>query len=242
MKRGRSYGVSKPPKKKRRTSAYIPPRRAYPGSLVPLASRGYRLNKSEKKVADIGTATYNVSTTGVFTLLAVPTLGSDMTNRIGRKIVYKSFYIRGYVLSQPSATNAVASCQASQTRMIIFADLQPNGAAPAVVDLLNTADPTSHLNLNNRDRFKIFCDKTYVFDPYMFSTTATQSYAQASNNIKQIKKFKKINLESIFNGTNGGTIGDITSGALYMFWIGSTANGTIDGNAILSTRVRYIDV
>lgn len=219
------------------------PRRSYSGSMVPLRTGGYHNNPVERKVNDIPVATYQVNTTGSITLLANPQLGSDFNNRIGRKIMLKSVYIRGYVVSEASANGpAVAFNNAQQCRFILFCDMQPNGAAPAVTDLLNTANPASHLNLNNRDRFKIYSDKEFVLDPYFLVTTATQASAAMTNQVKTFKKFKKLNLEVIYNSTNGGTIADINSGALYMLWIGSQAAGTnTDANAVLSTRVRYLD-
>lgn len=251
MKRRASF-ILAGPSKRRRVGIYRRPntRPAYQNLVVarpqramaPLASRGYRLNNVERKVADIAVTLYGVNTTGSFTLMAKPQLGSDMTDRIGRKIQLKSFYIRGFVATEAALNAVVGVNPTMQARMIIFVDLQPNGAVPVVTDLLNTASPASHLNLSNRDRFKIYCDKTFVFDPYLYSTTATQAYASASNQIFQIKKFKKINLEMVFNGTNGGTIADITSGALYMFWIGSVVSGAnTDMNASVGTRVRYSD-
>lgn len=199
---------------------------------------------SELKVADINTATYQVNTTGSVTLLAVPVVGADFNARVGRKVVLKSFYIRGRVQTE-AATNAGANAAVAGqlARFVVFVDMQPNGATPAVTDLLVEALPSSQLNLNNRDRFRVLSDKTYVFDPYLGSDTATQARASASNQVKMVKKFKNINVETIFNATNGGTIADINSGALFMLWVGSGAAGSnTDVNAIVSTRVRYADV
>lgn len=212
----------------------------YSQSLVPLATRGYRPNPIERKVNDIDTATYQVNTTGSFTLLCLPTVGADFNNRVGRKITLKSVYIKGMVLNEQSVTPSAGANGPQHLRMVIFYDCQPNGAAPAVTDLLNSATPASQLNLNNRDRFKILADKEYVMDPTVYSVTATQSVAAFSNQAKYVKKYKKLNLETIFSTSTGG-IADITSGALFMFWIGSRAAGAGDANFIGSTRVRYAD-
>lgn len=242
-KRPRSYVTTKfASAKKRRRFIGKQPRRAYAGSMVPLRTGGYFPNRTEKKVNDVLTATYPVSTTGSFTLLANPSLGTDMNNRVGRKIVLKSFYIRGKIGTQQSVSLAATTSISQLMRMIIFADLQPNGAAPAVTDLLVEAKPASHLNLNNRDRFVVYCDKQWINDPYVSVTTATQSQFGASRQAFTIKKYKKINLEVIFNATNGGTIADINSGALFMFFIGEQAAGSTDGDAVVATRVRYADI
>lgn len=219
-------------------AASVAPRRTYRGSMVPLRSYGYRPNRVERKVNDVAEATYQVNTTGSFTLLANPAVGADFNNRIGRKVLLKSAYIRGYVRTEESSGLGVVTTGSQIARMIIFADLQPNGATPLVADLLTQATPTSHLNLNNRDRFKIYCDKEYAFDPAVLGA----SFVGLTNQIRLVKKYKKINLEMIFS-TSTGAIADVTSGALYMFWIGSQASGTnTDINAVVSTRVRYSDV
>jgi len=232
----------------KRTIAYNPQaagrklvRTTYTPSRVPARTGGYRLNIHERKVNDIAAATYQVNTGGSFTLLCNPQLGTDMNNRVGRKILIKSAYIRGFLSTEPAGSAAVNSVGVQQARFILFCDMQPNANAPAVTDLLVAATPISHLNLNNRDRFKVYSDKMFTFGPYFRDTTATQSVAAAAQQAYTFKKFKRLNLETVFNATNGGTIGDITSGALYMFWIGSVGAGTTDVNAILTTRVRYLD-
>lgn len=216
------------------------PRTTYAGSMVPLRTGGYTPNRVERKVNDIATATYQVNTTGSFTLLANPSLGSDFNNRIGRKVLLKSLYIKGRVITEAAVALTESFVPAQQGRLIVFVDMQPNGAAPAVTDLLVEATPSSQLNLNNRDRFKVITDKLFSFDPFVYNQTVG-FLASTNRQIYNLKKYKKLNLEVIFNATNGGTIADINSGALYMFWIGSRVSGTSDINAILSTRVRYAD-
>lgn len=215
------------------------PRRSYAGSMVPLRSGGYTPNTVERKVSDIDTGTVQVNTTGSISLLCCPTLGSDMTNRIGRKILMKSVYVRGFV--RIDTINVPGTILQQLCRMVLLVDMQPNGALPAVTDILKEASPVSQLNLNNRDRFKILCDKEWIFDHQNLVNTAGASYATAGRSVGIVKKYKKLNIETIFNGVNGGTIADITSGALLMLWIGSNVAGTTDSNAVLSTRVRYND-
>lgn len=243
-------GISsyKPISKRRTTAASAIniqlPQRAYANSMVPLRSGGYRQNTQEKKVYDIASATYQVNTTGNVTALCTPILGTDFTQRIGRKICLKSCYIRGIVRTEGSATAAASAAGPSQlVRLMLVMDLQPNATLATITQILNTADPTSQLNLDNRDRFKILKDKQWALDPYMYSTVATQSLASASGQSRPLKVYKKLNTEVLFNATNGGTFADIITGNLLMVWIGSTAAGTnTDGNAVVSTRVRFSDV
>lgn len=228
------------PKATKYNKAYLSTNKKFRGTSYRSYNPGLS-GRFEKKTSDIAVATYQVNTTGSFTLLHAPIPGSDYTNRIGRKTLAKNVYIRGRVqLENAALTTQPASSPAQQARMIVFIDAQPNGAAPAVTDLLNTASPASQLNLNNRDRFKIVSDDTFVFDPLLAATSF--AVVEWSRTVSDVKCYNKLNVETVFNAGTAGTIADINSGALYMFWIGSEAAGAgTDTNAIVSTRVRYSD-
>lgn len=218
------------------------PKRSYPKTV----SAPIRLLPSpEKKFFDIAPATYQVNTTGSITLLCVPVPGTDYTNRIGRKIRIKSVYIRGICGLSAALTTITTGvvAQGQLLRLIIFQDLQPNGAAPALADLLNNATANAQLNPNNRDRFRILKDKCWAFGRFQWDTTATQAYAMTSgNSVAQVKCYKKLDLETVFNAGTAGAIADINSGAIYMCWVGDQAAGTdTAGAAIVSTRARFYD-
>lgn len=207
------------------------------------ATRGFRpvglRTRGERKVIDTVSADYQVNTTGSITLLNGVTLGTDYDERIGRKIVVKSCYIRGWIAPQLAATiGAAALTPSQQWRMILLVDNQPNGAPPAITDILVSADPSSQLNLNNRDRFKVLVDKVFVSGPLLYG--AAQPFL-VDNSTKSVTCYKRLDLETIYNAGNAGTIGDINSGALYMVWIGSNAAGNDDGQARLSARLRFVD-
>lgn len=212
-------------------------------SRVPLATRGYRPNAVELKVNDLGLAAYQVNTAGSMILLCNPQQGADMNARIGRQITVKSIYVRGYVRSFCSTLNASAVSSPSQLcRMILIYDAQPNGALPIVTDILNAAHPSSHLNLNNRDRFKILADKTYCIDPMTLPAGGLPVNATGVGvQCRLVKKFKRCNLNVTFNGSTGN-ISDINTGAILMMWIGNAVGSTNHCIAELSTRVRYSDV
>lgn len=238
----RSYNVYQATNKAARKAPSSAYRKRYrvqkAAGLVPASTK-------ELKAYDIAVGTINVSTTGSFTVLHLPQAGADINQRVGRKTLIKKFYIRGRCQTEASSQSAATTINtvALQARCIVFVDKQPNGAAPAVADLLVSADPASMLNINNRDRFSVLKDETFEFDPYAANSTTGASQC---NQIKPIKIFRKfprgMGIETVFNATNGGTIADINSGALYMFWLGSSAAGTnTDVNITLSTRVRYAD-
>lgn len=251
MKRRQGYSSNTRPYKKRRTVPVAQqPKRTYPGSRVPLASRGYTPNTVERKAWDIGGATAGtgaiqtkpVSTTMVVEPIFLPTLGTDMVNRIGRKTMIKSIQVRGYMYPEAAKGMAVSAIPIQDAFVMLLWDTQPNGAAPGVLDILNTTSPASMLNLNNRDRFKVIKRKHLVFDAFAYNSNATLSLAGFNRTIQPIEIYVKCNLETIFNSVNGGTIADINTGALYFVTYGSEATGAnTDLQITWTSRVRFLD-
>lgn len=208
---------------------------------APIRNVGYRPNPTELKVFDTAVAAYAVNTTGLVGNICLPVVGADFNQRVGRKILIKSVYIRGRIALAASDANALIDAPSQLGRIILLWDKQPNGALPSVSDILTSATATAQFNINSRDRFKILKDKQWAFGYYNRSTTATQTYAVADNVCFPIKIYKKLNLETIFNGS-AGTIADISSGSLVLFFIGTEASGTNQGaQATISIRVRYKD-
>lgn len=200
-----------------------------PYSYVPHSIKEY-------KTSDVVTGQNAMTTTGTFTLLHSPVPGTDYTNRIGRKTLIRSVYLKVYV--ETSASNGVYTTVAgSPFRWILFCDKQPNGAAPAGTDLLNTSHPLSHLNLNNRDRFKILKDKTDKLGPFYADTGISYTYANPQNMV--YKYYRKMRQEVIYNGGSAGTIADITSGALYFYVLSEQGGSSHFCN--LYARVRFED-
>lgn len=246
MKRTRTqaFGPGKGRSRKgARTGPYSAPVRAYPSSRVPLASRGYRPNSVERKVFDVATTVYPGNTTGSITSICIPTLGTDMTNRIGRKITVRSLQARGLVRTRLSESQASGVTSSMLMRIMYLVDLQPNGANPAVTDILATSIAQSPMNLNNRDRFKVLFDRMYALDPYNKNTTAGSVLCSTVNQCKTLKMYKKCNQEVVFNATNGGTVADITSGNLLQLIISNQATDGAGGpgEAAIYTRVRFTD-
>lgn len=213
--------------------------------MAPMASRGYRPSLYEKKVVDIASTNQKANTSNAAALcrlLFVPTLGSDFNNRVGRKVNVNSIYIRGFITGTQGTTLVSGQATAQLVRILIVYDCQPNGAAITPSDILvDGTTPISHLNMNNRDRFQILLDKQFNIDPYDLNTTAGATYASTGGQTKQFKYYKKINKEVIFNATGGGTIADITTGAIYFCTIGSNASGASDSTVIWTSRIRYKD-
>lgn len=233
MKRTRSsanLAQGRPPLKRQRTG--------------PKSRLAKKADSTELKAFDVDVASYNVNTTGSPTLVFLPRQGVDFDERVGRKTHIKSIYIRGQIAVQPAIANPIvtgANCPAQMGRLIVVWDKQPNGAAFAATDLLFSASVYAQLNLNNRDRFQILADQQYCLGPFIYNTTATSAIGTTADVIQEIKWYKKVNLETIYKA-DAGNIGDISTGALFVFWIGSVVSGTNDLVADMSVRCRYNDV
>lgn len=153
----------------------------------------------------------------------------------------KSLHIRGWLQPQASGFEDIA-------RIIVYYDSQSNGAAPTIQTLLqdsNVGAATSYnseINLTNRQRFKILRD-TMIHTPAYTNTagvlTNMAPRVTEGGNVIYNEFIKLKGLETIFNATNGGTIADITSGA-----IGIVAFCAVNNNSwyfSFGTRLRYYD-
>ena len=210
-------------------------------SFVGNLSVGAGLGTTEKKVIDNNTTTYQVENTGTqLQLLNGCVPGSQNFNRIGRKIFMRSLQIRGDV----SLTDTTAG-KGAVFRMVIVYDKQANGSAPTWANIMTSqniagttaSDVYAMVNLDNRDRFVILRDKLYV--PGEIDATAGQSYAIGPGVII-LNEYIPLKLETIYNAGTAGTIGDITSGSLYCFWIANAANAS-GVTAHVAFRVRFED-
>jgi len=171
--------------------------------------------------------THSVSTFGNGTLLNGLAVGSTASQRIGRKVTLKSLLIR-YSFAVQNATT-----WATPLRILVVYDKQANATAPAITDILLTDNFNSQNNLSNRDRFVTLVDQI---------TDNIGGGDNAANYVIADTLFKRINLETMFNDGNAGTIGDITSGSIYMFVAGTNRLNGADLLQDTKVRVRYTDV
>lgn len=208
------------------------------GGLGPIARQSIRtggwanpVSGAELKFTDVsvsgqalGLGTNTFTTPGPTFLLNGLVPDSTATGRIGRKIVMKSLYVR-WTVNMAATSTLGAPC-----RIIVVYDKQANAQAPATADVLVADSFLSPNNLSNRDRFVILADE--VTEPI---GVATGVYT-ASGVI-----FKKLNLETMYNAGNAGTIGDITSGSVYILAAQAGAIGTAAPIWSFRSRIRYTD-
>lgn len=150
--------------------------------------------------------------------------GSTASTRIGRKVTIKSIYIRwNYNLLPTSVGGANA-------RILVVYDRQANAAVPPITEILDTDNFISQNNLANRDRF------VTIFDQILDCVSVAGEYMCAGT------LYKSLNLDVAFNAGTAGTIGDITSGSIYMF-VAQQGGITIAApNIDAQVRIRYTDL
>lgn len=182
--------------------------------------------------------------TGSFILLNNMVEGADLFSRVGRKIWMTNIRIRAEIVQNVNVAHAAQDYM----RTILVYDSQPNAAVTTVASLLkdcNTGASTSifsEINLDNRERFTFLKD-----DWMMLPSMITNANADLSNTgwwdpVKSgaIDWFVPLkNLTATYNGTNAGTIADITSGALYLFVMSLNTDHSWQTN--WHFRLRYRD-
>lgn len=215
--------------------------------MAPPSNRGWRTPIRELKYYDTFTAPGDLTGAGaVMFCLNDMVMGSAANQRNGRKIHMSSIQYR--VNMQSTAMSVAAALDGYRPitygRMILYIDFQPNGAFPAISDLLQlTVAPgydlcVASLQLAYRERYKILADKVFAFGQYerVIASGITSSAGPACH---MLKKYIRVGCATDYNDTNGGTIADITTGALNVMFLG---DGTAYGYRIRGCfRLRYED-
>lgn len=146
--------------------------------------------------------------------------GAAFYQRVGSKVVMKSLQLE-FDLVNTAAT---------VWRYMLIYDRQPNGAFPTYSSILaqNDGAPVtwSGINQSYKNRFLVLRDKRICFDP-------------ASMLVFHAKEYVKTSLPVEFKA-NGGTIGDIATGAVYLLAYTEVSGATSQIRNI-NSRIRYLD-
>jgi len=180
----------------------------------------------EKKNIDFDLTFTPSAGTNAFTAsqaLNIVAQGTTAETRLGRKIVMTSIDLR-YVW-QLGAT----STNGAPARILIVYDKQANAGAATPADILSQNEFNSQMNLANSERFIVLA--SLITDPI-----SVQNNFSIAGQI-----YKKIRLETVFNDTNAGTIGDIQTGSVMMIVAQAGAIGTGAPSLIAQSRIRFID-
>jgi len=157
--------------------------------------------------------------------------GDDYNARQGRKIFMKSCLIRITVYENAGDTYPTGEIG----RIMLVYDMQSNGVAPTVANILQTASWDAPNNLDNRNRFKVLYDKEFTTAAAAFAAGALAAGSPAP---RIFKIYKKLNLPVTFSGT-GATVGAIATGSLYLLYISALSSNKL--YSYTNARVRFTD-
>lgn len=208
-----------------------------PASFVP--------GGSEIKAVDIPRVDITFKQIGgppTFQLLNGILTGSGFFNRVGARIEMKSIHIRAVITFLATSVQDV-------NRLIVFYDRQPNGAAPAIADVLQARDNAgaattaaqSEINLDNRERFVILRDKEW----FVPSTTVAAGVLTngpgypGDDNLMHINEFIPLKGLGTHYKASTGAIGDIATGSLFAVFISQNQGGVM--NCSFNARLRFDD-
>lgn len=185
----------------------------------------------ELKTIDSGSVGPNTNATaGAVLLINGVATGTDYNTRTGRKTVIKSILARISFLTLVSASDNDGEI----VRYMLVQDTQPNGAAPTVANILQTATWDAPMNLDNRDRFRVLLDKHWTDSANVYTANVlTQGNTRPSFRTHYLKK----TIEVQYSGT-GATIGSIASNSIYFLYISCNGSSTVN---YANFRVRFID-
>jgi len=149
--------------------------------------------------------------------------GAGDGQRVGRKIMMKSFQMRW------TWGLAATTTGGSPLRVLVIFDRQSNGALPATLDVLEQDDINSPMELGHNERFVVI------------SSFYTEPISVQNNFSVAGEVYKKINLEATYNGA-AGTIAQVITGAVFIMIAQTGAAGTVVPTFRYYARIRYTDV
>lgn len=179
---------------------------------------------------------------GTLNCLFCPTEGSDIDNRVGRKVTVHSIKING-TINVPDKANLTGCDNATLLRMILFVDMQTNATQAQGEQLMSDPGAASALlNINtfqntaNFGRFKVLRDvKLSLQNPVI---TYDGTNLEQNGMKRQFKlKYKFVNgLPVRFNAANGGSVADIIDNSFHLL----AACDSIDLAPTISYQARTV--
>lgn len=214
--------------KRKQAVVAVQARRSNLGKKVKNIDKKFKRMQSREELSwvDRNFAGQVVDNGGVLSLLNGVTQGDDADNRDKREVLATSIQFK---LNFSTDTDVLTG---SIIRMIIFWDQQANGAAPSVTGaagLLDTSTIVQEWNAPyNRDtqkRYKVVYDRRFVINPLLpwVVTPATGTTASTLSVTKLKQGKRKLSRIVKFNTGNAGTVADIASNSLYVFFISNQA-------------------
>ncbi len=176
----------------------------------------------EEKNLDVDQAV-TPSTTGVLTLASGIAQGTDIGNRVGDTIKVTRISWLGRAALSPTVTTF------STVRLILFRDMEIQGAVPALADILETGTGTvsarSPINFINRKRFSVLWDQIIVLDPNTHYSEVLRGELVVNKTVR-------------YRGT-GNTVAAAAEGTIY--WLLVSDESVNAPTVAIYTQLQFVD-
>jgi len=209
---------------------------------------------TETKYFDTGIATTNIASDTTWAgseldpaalTLFYPVEGSDINERVGRKVTVTKIKIRGHITCA-AQVNAVAGDDPSVVRLVLYIDQQTNAAQAQGEQLMATPSQAAATNAiavfqnpANFGRFKVLKDKTLTMQNPNITWDGTNLEQHGiARPFKMNVNFRK-GLAIRFNATSAGTVADIVDNSFHL--IGLTNSTGLVPRITYECRVVYTD-
>ncbi len=163
---------------------------------------GVRSGAGELKFHDVDLDDATVASGGTVTpsINLIPQGVTEKT-RVGRKCTLKAIQWN-YTVSLPESDAQATPGAGDVLRVILFLDKQANGATATVLNLMETADYQSFLNLSNSGRFRILSDTRHSLN---YATLASDGAGVVSSAqvLREQKYYKSCSIPIEFDSTTG---------------------------------------
>lgn len=187
----------------------------------------------------------NINTTAAMQALMIQQ-GTGSFQRVGNQCQLKSIRLR-FRLFPTNAPEVLSS----MARMMLIYDKQPNGAYPTTATILanineagttSAFDPEANLNVANMDRFIVLMDERCIV-PGQDAGGVFQQQGPFDEACYSVDRFIKLRgLEQRYSATSSPmVIANQTTGALYLFTMGSVVAASEPYAFYGTARLRYYD-
>lgn len=231
----------------------FPPYKSVQRSFVPRTMGPFAASESKYFTTEFGnnilsTTNWTGTELDPATILSLccPQEGSDIDNRIGRKISVYKIALRG-LLQWDLEGDEPDILPSPAFRLILYIDQQTNGTQAQGEQVMTPVASSDEIgfcsfqNLANLGRFRVLKDKVYRGTTMTAGTdgTNTVSVSTAPIPFKMTVRFRKPVIVR-FNATNGGTIGDIVDNSFHLIGCKSSPYHTV--NLTYQCRAYFKDV
>lgn len=197
------------------------------------------------KAVDIPATATTLNSTAQANLLNGIVQGAAFYQRLGNRFAMKACLLKATIYPLRTATqlNEIV-------RFVLVYDRQANGAAPTYTDIIQSRDNAGGTSSTTFDNANIDKKSRYMilWDWWQPITTQTVTGAVVTNvgpqaNAQVFKIQKLIPLPNLLTQCDGATggIGDIETGSLYLFTVGSTAAASEAFTCSFSNRLFFYD-